>query len=94
MRMAIALCFIALPMLAKEEPVTQRLNEATTVFSDVMKTPDKGIPTDLLNRAQCVVIVPSLKHGGFIVWRQIRQRVHLLPQQGRQRLVGSRLDSD
>jgi len=47
--------------------VAQRISEANTVFSEIMATPDKGIPTDLLNRAACVVIVPSLKHGGFIV---------------------------
>ena len=47
--------------------MAQRISEANTVFSEIMATPDKGIPTDLLNRAACVVIVPSLKHGGFIV---------------------------
>jgi lipid-binding SYLF domain-containing protein len=28
---------------------------------------DKGIPQDLLNRATCVVVIPNLKKGGFIV---------------------------
>jgi len=32
-----------------------------------MSTPDKAIPQELLERAQCVVIVPSLKRGAFIV---------------------------
>jgi lipid-binding SYLF domain-containing protein len=32
-----------------------------------MHAPDKTIPGDLLDRADCVVIVPSLKSGGFIV---------------------------
>jgi len=45
----------------------ERLSDATSVFSEIMATPDKGIPHDLLNRAQCVVIVPGLKKGAFIV---------------------------
>jgi len=32
-----------------------------------MATPDKGIPQDLLNDAHCVVIVPGLKKGAFVV---------------------------
>jgi lipid-binding SYLF domain-containing protein len=44
-----------------------RLNEAATVFSEVMEAPDKGIPADLLESAHCIVIVPGLKKGAFIV---------------------------
>src|SRR5690349_5372343 len=44
-----------------------RLNEAATVFSEVMDAPDKGIPHDLLEGAHCIVIVPGLKKGAFIV---------------------------
>ena len=32
-----------------------------------MDTSDKGIPQDLLNKSQCIVIVPGLKKGAFIV---------------------------
>jgi SH3 domain-containing YSC84-like protein 1 len=44
-----------------------RLQDAATVFGDIMESPDKGIPQDLLEKAHCVVIVPSLKKGAFIV---------------------------
>jgi len=44
-----------------------RLKDAADVFSEIMRTPDKGIPQDLLAKAQCVVIVPGLKKGAFIV---------------------------
>ena len=37
----------------------ERLKEAADVFSEVMATPDKGIPQDLLAKAQCVMIVPD-----------------------------------
>ena len=29
--------------------------------------PDKGIPGGVLNKAACVVVVPGMKKGGFIV---------------------------
>jgi|GEM_PF-5359569 len=34
-------------------------------LSEVMASPDKGIPQDLMDKAQCVVIVPGLKKGAF-----------------------------
>jgi SH3 domain-containing YSC84-like protein 1 len=52
---------------AKDPAEVRRLEEATAVFSEIMATPDKGIPQDLLERAHCVVIVPGLKKGAFII---------------------------
>jgi lipid-binding SYLF domain-containing protein len=37
------------------------------VLSEIMAAPDKSIPRDLLQKAQCTVIVPDLKKGAFIV---------------------------
>jgi SH3 domain-containing YSC84-like protein 1 len=47
--------------------VETRLEEAATVFSEVMSMSDKAIPQDLLDRAQCVVVIPGMKKGAFIV---------------------------
>lgn len=46
---------------------TNRLNAAADVVSDMMGAPDKGIPKDLLDKAACVVVVPSVKKAAFIV---------------------------
>jgi lipid-binding SYLF domain-containing protein len=54
-------------LLAADNEPEKRLGEAAAVFSEVMATPDKGIPQDLLEKANCVVIVPALKTGAFIV---------------------------
>lgn len=67
MRLLVSLCVLALPLMAREETVAQRLSDAATVLSEIMQAPDKGIPQDLLDRAECVIVVPSLKSGGFIV---------------------------
>jgi len=47
--------------------VQERLNDATAVFNEIMATPDRGIPQDLLAKAQCVVIVPGEKKAAFVV---------------------------
>jgi lipid-binding SYLF domain-containing protein len=57
--------FFLIPLLCAAEVPTKRLNDAADVLSEVMSAPDKGIPTDLLARAQCIVIVPGLKSGAF-----------------------------
>lgn len=49
----------------KRSDEVQRLNRATEVFSEIMKTPDKGVPQDLLDKAACIAIVPGLKKGGL-----------------------------
>lgn len=49
------------------EGAAERLNTAADVLNEVMSAPDKGIPHDLLEKAQCIVIVPGLKKGAFIV---------------------------
>jgi lipid-binding SYLF domain-containing protein len=45
----------------------ERLNESSTVLTEIMKTPEKGIPQDLLSKAECVIILPDVKKGAFVV---------------------------
>ena len=52
-------------LLAIDKEPAKRLGEAASVFSEVMATPDKGIPQDLLEKAHCIVIVPEPQDGGF-----------------------------
>ncbi len=64
----LAVLAIGAGMLSAAEPdAPKRLQAATDAFKDVMGTPDKAIPQDLLNKAQCIMIVPGLKKGAFIV---------------------------
>jgi lipid-binding SYLF domain-containing protein len=49
------------------ESASSRLQAATTVLTEIMATPDKGIPSDILGSAKCVAVVPNLLKGGFIV---------------------------
>jgi len=54
-------------LMAKDSTPVKRLNEAAAVFGEIMATPDKGIPQDMLANAYCVVIVPGLKTAAFVV---------------------------
>jgi SH3 domain-containing YSC84-like protein 1 len=58
---------IAPTLWAQEDTPDRRLRASADVFREVMGAPDKGIPRDLLEKAQCVVIVPGLKKGAFLV---------------------------
>ena len=57
---------VAVPAFA-QKTAAERLQAATTDLHEMMNASDKGIPQDLLNKATCVVVVPNLKKGGFIV---------------------------
>lgn len=59
-------CATLTPVLSAQSEPEKRLEQAAIVFSEVMATPDKGIPRDLLEKAHCIVIVPGLKQGAFI----------------------------
>lgn len=59
---------ICIPLAAEDAKDTaERLREAAAVFHEVTDIPEKGIPADLISGAKCIVIVPSLKKGAFIV---------------------------
>jgi lipid-binding SYLF domain-containing protein len=48
----------------------ERALKAAAAFQEIMSAPDQGIPQELLDRAQCVAVFPSVKKGGFIVGGQ------------------------
>ena len=41
--------------------------KAAKVFTEIMNTPDKGIPTEILDKAECVAVFPDVIKAGFIV---------------------------
>jgi lipid-binding SYLF domain-containing protein len=45
----------------------ERLEESGIVLKEILSAPDESIPQDLLDQAHCVVVVPGLKKGAFIV---------------------------
>jgi len=60
-----ALC-VAVPMFAQQKE-QERLRASYDVLKEVLAAPDKGIPHDLLDKAECVVVFPSVKKAAFVV---------------------------
>ncbi len=58
---------LAVSALAAENNAAERLQAATADLNAMASASDKGVPRDLLNKATCVVVIPNLKKGGFIV---------------------------
>ncbi|MGP8243782.1 MAG: lipid-binding SYLF domain-containing protein [Bryobacteraceae bacterium] len=44
----------------------ERLADAASLFSEIMATPDRSIPQSLLDKSECVVLVPGLKKAAFV----------------------------
>jgi SH3 domain-containing YSC84-like protein 1 len=44
-----------------------RMDQSASVLNEIMGTPDKGIPQEILESAKCIAVVPSMLKGGFVV---------------------------
>jgi len=49
------------------EDTVDRLQKSVDVIHAIMATPDKGIPEEVLSNAKCILVVPDLVKGGFII---------------------------
>src|ERR1700752_2751641 len=66
--LCVALCLSASSAFAElRKDDVKRLNESAAVLSELRSAPDKSIPEDLWNKAQCVLVFPSVKKAAFIV---------------------------
>lgn len=59
------------PLLAKADDSAekQRLTEAGDVLKELSNS-QSGIPPSILNKSECVIVLPSVKKGGFIIGGQ------------------------
>ena len=65
--MAVALCSASL--LARAEEPSERVTRAGQVFKELANA-ENGLPINVLNKADCVIILPGVKKAGFIVGAQ------------------------
>jgi len=72
MTVAALLACVALPGMASSgrSDDVKRINASARVFREIMTTPDKGIPQELLESAKCIAIIPGEKQAAFIVGGQ------------------------
>jgi lipid-binding SYLF domain-containing protein len=66
-----ALCNFAFAAVADDQPkeskASDRVQAAGDVLNEIESAPDSGIPQEILGKAECVAVVPSMLKGGFIV---------------------------
>jgi len=64
--LTVALFFSAIGAFAQDKE-DDRLKNSYTVMKEILATPDQGIPHDLLNKSECVIVYPSVLKAAFIV---------------------------
>jgi lipid-binding SYLF domain-containing protein len=63
--LALLLTFaLVLPAFASNEHEQERVKESGEVLKEILNIPD-DIPQDLLDKAECIIVLPSVKKGAF-----------------------------
>ena len=55
---------LVLPAFASNEKEQERVKQSGEVLKEILNIPD-DIPQDLLNKAECIIVLPSVKKGAF-----------------------------
>src|ERR1700744_4760141 len=73
----VGMSLTALSAFAAEDKATldARIESAKDVLDEIMATPDKAIPNQIMSQATCVGVIPSVKKGAFIVGAEYGQGV-------------------
>jgi lipid-binding SYLF domain-containing protein len=64
-------CFVAAVAIAADAAelstkATNRIRDAATILKEIHSVPDKDIPQELWDKAECVIVVPSLKKAALM----------------------------
>jgi lipid-binding SYLF domain-containing protein len=62
----LGLTMLAAPMAAQDKKEADRLQNCGTVLKEILDIPD-DIPKDLLDKAECIIVYPSVLKAAFIV---------------------------
>jgi len=60
----VLVCALVLPAFANNDKEKERVKESGEVLKEILNIPD-DIPQDLLNKAECIIVLPSVKKGAF-----------------------------
>ena len=58
-------CMLGAP-LATSAAEADRLREAAAVVRELRSAPDRGIPEELWQKADCVAVIPAMKKAAFV----------------------------
>ncbi len=65
MTFAMAALLAVSPGLAATNKLSEKLREATEVYLTLIETPDREVPVALLERCNCVAVIPSVFKGAI-----------------------------
>ena len=51
--------------LANREDDVDRLQDSATVIKEIMSAPDAGVPEEVISKAQCIAVIPSMLKAAF-----------------------------
>ena len=78
--LALLTCTLLLPAFAaKDEKEEDRVKESGVVLKEILNIPD-DIPQDLLDKAECVLVLPSVKKAAFRHRGKLWSGSHDLPK--------------
>src|SRR3982751_6077649 len=66
MTVAVVIGLSTLSLAGSRKDSTERLTNAGVVLNEIMATPDKGIPQEVLDNAKCIAVVPKMAKAAFI----------------------------
>jgi len=62
------LCLLATSAFAAlSSDEVKRLNDAASILTELRNSPDKGIPEELWTKAECAIVIPSMKKAAFVI---------------------------
>ncbi len=73
--LCVAGCSVSAFAASSKSDLNERLNDAKQVITEIMLTPDKGIPNQIAQQATCIGVIPSVKKAAFVVGGQYGQGV-------------------
>ena len=66
---ALVIAGLALPVVANaadHDEEARKIDHAARVFNEIMQTPDRAVPQNLLSSAKCIAIIPGEEKVAFI----------------------------
>jgi SH3 domain-containing YSC84-like protein 1 len=63
--LGLTLACAPLPAADEKTKTGDRLDNSASLFSEIMGTPDRAIPQEILEKAHCIVLVPDLMKAAF-----------------------------
>ena len=62
---AVVLALTSMSWAKGHQDAKDRLTNAGQILDEIMSSPDKGIPQEVIDNAKCIAVVPNLIKGAF-----------------------------